>query len=168
MRGVLSLAVLCLLLTLATAPAQQASYTTYGPACGGTYGDPPTMPQLWATGLPRLGASFLVHYQGPRFNCRYYVGAAIATGLSAVAVRIPNLGSIVLGGPNCWLLTSAEVVQWLHPLSGPRANFAVPNDPALLGVRLYQQWWLFYSVECPQDPQGYLFMTNGGALTIGT
>jgi hypothetical protein len=161
--------VCCVLMSASFAPAQQASYTTYGPACGGTHGDPPTMPVLWATGLPRLGSSFTVHYQSPRIACgRNYISPFLVTGKSAVAWRITDLGPVILGGPNCYVLSSAEVLQ-IDPWGGAtgQLTFVVPNDNALLGLRLYQQWWLLYMVACPQGVIHYAFLTNGGAMGIG-
>jgi hypothetical protein len=84
-------------------------------------------------------------------------------------VRFTDFGPVILGGPNCFLLASTEVLLWNVPAGGATGSrdLFVPSDPVLLGLKLYQQWWLFYTVTCPLGPDHYLFMTNGGALTIG-
>ncbi|MCC6672984.1 MAG: hypothetical protein IT458_18105 [Planctomycetes bacterium] len=150
--------------------AQQASYTTYGTGCGGWAGEPPSMPMLSATGVPRLGAKITVQYQAPYWACRYSVIAFLATGVAQTVVPLPPIPNTFYGGPNCTILTSGEVAV-MRPIGQyptGALDLAVPNSPALLGVVLYQQWWLYYIVSCPIGTDWFVFVTNGGKLTIGT
>ena len=150
--------------------AQQASYTTYGSGCGGWAGEPPIMPTLSVTGLPRVGGRFRVEYLAPHFSCRYFVMAYLATGVSPVSIHLALIRNTFYGGPNCTILTTGEVALMLpigqYPTGG--MDFVVPNVPSLLGVVLFQQWWLYYIVSCPIGSDGFVFVTNGGKLTIGT
>lgn len=102
---------------------------------------PPTPGQPWrvtlTNGVPNSTA-MLVAGRGDRF----YLGAALPLPLS------------VFGGqPDCFLLNAAQFVYGLRVTNATGATTnsrALPNDPTLIGTKLYSQW-MVYEVA-PQPP----------------
>lgn len=147
--------------------AQSASYNYYGAGCG--FG--PSVPGvLLAIGSPTLGGQVTVGWTGPSFTGhRVTVYPVLATGISRDSVagiplpwRIPTILNV--GGPNCDLLCSAEIVE--STLATRSRTFDIPNDNALLGARLYQQYFLYYYVTGPLIFDFWI-VTSGGEMVIG-
>jgi hypothetical protein len=72
---------------------------------------------------------------------------------------------IALGGPDCDLLCSWDVVEPMRASAGPR-TFQIPNQPSLLGARVYQQYILYYLVV-GQLIFDFWIVSNGGEMVIG-
>lgn len=159
--------------------AQQASYTYFGAACAVMNASRLTM-----TGLPRLGGDFTVEYSGPNHNTvvswnpyeRHIAQPVLVTGISDRSwgpMQLPY--AMPFGG--CSLMASGEVMLPMPPASGggflARCRIAVPNDIALLGATVFQQWVTF-SVICYDQPcyrnamsSDPLVSSNGGKAVIG-
>lgn len=167
----------CLLFSLCL-HGQQASFTTYGQGCGGRLGMPANVPKILAYGgLPTLGNSAFgitcANLPGNATQCRNYYQYWIAMGISRTTmqglplpyrIRDGSLYPMVLGGPACDILCSWE---FLHGGAiGGGIGIPIPNDPALIGARIYQQFWIRASEVCTFSID-WLLMTDGGMMTIG-
>ncbi|MHC4851586.1 MAG: hypothetical protein ACYTF5_06170 [Planctomycetota bacterium] len=121
--------------------AQAASYTYIDQKA--PYKNPG---MLTALNLPRLGTTFQLQVPGPWFaggppsrlleSYFYYL---------AFGVSNPNASIPALGG---FLFTSADIVVPTYGSGQPMTmSFPIPNSPALLGVRFYNQvgeLWTMY------------------------
>ncbi|MCC6670194.1 MAG: hypothetical protein IT458_03980 [Planctomycetes bacterium] len=162
-------------------PAQGASYTLFGTACG----TPGFSPSLGVRGVPRLGTTFTVTYGGP--NLCGFLGPIsfryrpiLLTGVSRSAmggIALPwQVPPALAGGANCLLLQSTDVVLPMPATPGgancfaSEAAFAVPNVPALLGVEFYQQWlaWLERFDSRTSTTTYTLLLSEGGHAKLGT
>ena len=151
---------------------QAAAYNYYGAGCG-QMGEPPAPGVLWATGSPTLGGTVTVGWTGPYFqSARAQVFPYLVTGTSRNSLsgtplpwRIPEW-LVNFGGLDCDLLCSAEMgVESMF--GGTRSRtFAIPNQSSLIGVRLYQQYWLWYFVTGPLIFDFWI-VTNGGEMVVG-
>jgi len=123
------------------------------------------------TGLPQLGMSYTVGYQ------------ALPSGVTPVSIDHPILVSglrlnstpvPVLSGlqpPNCLLLTSTEVLEFM-PATSPtsfqsQAVWTVPNNPILVGFRYHHQWASLYSSCRPTCTPMMIRVSNGAMMTVG-
>jgi hypothetical protein len=147
------------------------TYRLYGHGCANLqYSISPAL--LWVSGSTRVGTSLFVHWQGPRFVERFYVYPRFMMGLSdrsfAGAPLPMNIWIHTIGGPDCWLWTSVDTSWSLSPrgTSTGSMELPIPNDPNLVGLRLFQQWTLSYIVVGTYVFTFHLF-SNGGALQIG-
>lgn len=148
---------LAVLLLPSFVAAQTASYSLFGTGCS---------TQLTANGLPQIGKSFSVVYNGPSF-CNQAVCAqpVLLTGLSNTqwgSVMLPIVPPFAIGG--CGLLVSVEFMAPIAP-GKKQLDIAIPNDPRLIGLQFYQQWTtLVTSTSSPFTA----YFSNGGIMTIGT
>lgn len=170
MRPLLSICAV-LLASGATLFAQQANFSTFGNGCG-VYGEPPRPATIWGTGLPRLGASVTVGFTGPTFGgATFWPGPFLLTGLSRTSiygVPLPyHLPFQWMGGPDCYLYCSSEVLlpPWSQFVIG-RVTMTIPMDPRMLGMPVYQQWYISYIV-LGQWNINFTLTTDCGVWTIG-
>lgn len=151
---------------LSALAAGQANYTYYGPQCGAqlTVGN----------GWPIIGRSFDVQYTGPNvysFNSRSYGWSRPILLIGAYSFA--QQPWILPASPSCALLCSAEIVL-MTPLRSTVyesvVTIPVPNNPAFVGMNIYNQWltWNYSVVYIP--PYGgsqSLRSSNGGKATVG-
>lgn len=159
----------------AAAPAQNATFTTFGAASGSTfYGQ-----RIAANGLPQLGATFSV-------GVDYTVAPP-----ACLTVITPYAVWLVLGFSNqSWLglplpiampqgfdlLVSADSVvanlvnssnscpPGINTGQGPSFSLSIPNNTGLLGVQFHQQILLARAQSGISLPP---LATDGGTATIG-
>ena len=168
----LSLSIRAVLLSTGAAlSAQQASFSTFGNGCG-VYGEPPRPATIWGTGLPRLGATVTVGITGPTFGGAHFsMGPILITGLSRTSiygVPLPyHLPFQWMGGPDCYLYCSSEALlpPWSQFTVG-RVTMAIPMDPRMLGMPVYQQWYVTYLVS-GQIILSFHLTTDCAVWTIG-
>jgi hypothetical protein len=173
-----TLSALCFfLLTLAApSPAQQASYTTFGRGCGGEMGEipPGVPPRIFPQGLPVVGTTFVVRYDSPRFQrsqgCWHQIVGTFVMGVSnqslyGVPLPVPVPPVVWLGAANCMFYCSVEFIAGVG-INDSGYAITIPNAPSLIGLTLYNQWYLWNYVSCT-ELFWYWTFTNGGAMTIG-
>jgi hypothetical protein len=68
------------------------------------------------------------------------------------------------GGLDCDVLCSQDWVQ--NRGGASEIVFDIPDDPRLIGVRLYQQWY-FYVIVRSTPPFTFWTVSDGGEMTIG-
>lgn len=166
------LAVLLGGLLAATAPSQQASFTTFGTPCTAANS---TTPAIGNRGLPRLGTTMAVTYSGPNSiepGIQLTEHPMLIVGFSRVDLPIPPL--IVTQPAGCTLYPSLDVVLPTAPAVLGRAyvpsiNLSVPNDSRLLGGVLYLQWMTPRS-QCTFVGCGLLWvvLSDAARAVIGT
>ena len=140
-------------LTGSNAAHAQAAVNYYGSSCG--------LPSPWGTprinvgGLPRLGTNLTVsslgmsdhQFSNGRPPCWFRGVGYLFLGASNQSWRgVPlpallpldltaNYPCMVWAGPDSW---AGPALGGLPPI----AFVGIPNDPNLLGVRVYTQWWI--------------------------
>ena len=158
----------------APAPAQQATTGVFGQGCGNPLDPYGTI--LSYTGAPRLGVNFAVNYQVPTWSVgRVSAFAFLFTGpsnSSLLGIPLPIAAWYTLGGavgaPHCMILTSSD---WLtgttfgYPQG--QLQLRVPLDPSLVGVRLYQQWMIYWLLNYQGSTTEIIYFSNGGVITLG-
>jgi len=137
--------------------AQTASYALFGTGCS---------TQLTANGLPQIGKSFTVVYNGPSFcNATVCAQPVLLTGLSNTqwgSIKLPIQPSFAIGG--CGLLVSIEFMAPIAP--GKKSlDIPIPNDGRLIGLRFYHQWMTLMTATSSATT---VFFSNGGIMTVGT
>lgn len=137
LRGAVAAAAI---LSIATPAAAQ--FVTYGPSCGLTNS---------ADTEPYLGMTYRLRTTG---------APAGSLVLGVLGLSPANLPLSFLGSP-CTLLASPDVIELLIPSGSGEAELAieVPQNPALLGLQVFDQWIAF-------DPNGVLTASAGGVGTI--
>jgi hypothetical protein len=132
-----------------------ATATPVATACTGTTG-----PLALAVDvLPWLGATCRATADGFAPGA---LGLAL-TGLSSPGTPLAALHPA--GRPNCALLASAEAAALVVPVAGAAAwQFAVPDDPALIGVQLQHQ---FLQAEFAGGALAALSASNALQLVVG-
>jgi hypothetical protein len=110
-------------------------------------------PRLWNLGVPMIGRSFRVYL----FNAKPRTTAILVQGL--------RIARPIASAPGCWLystIRSVVVRTTTNSFGNAVATITTANDPALLGRKFANQWW----VRDPVNRLGYV-LTNGGEGTIG-
>jgi hypothetical protein len=133
---------------------------------------------MMPVGLPTLGNSRFgitcTNLPGNAPQCRNLYTFWIAMGVSRTVMqglplpyRMPEgiFYPMILGGPACDILCSWEIFQTTG-MNGGSVRIPIPNDPALIGARVYQQFWIRATEWC-STPLDWLLMTEGGIMTIG-
>lgn len=157
------LSLLASLLLVASVPAQQAAFNSYGSPC------PNTTSPLQVSGLPKLGSSFTVSgimFPGActlRFcnctccNCNTCNASVLFVGVGKNKQTLP-------GG--CDLLVTPDILI-LNGLRG-QLTVQVPNQNSLIGVRFYMQrldigLTQVMGTQCPTSyvPKAFLGTSNG-------
>ena len=148
----------------------QASSTTFGQGCGATWGEPPTRAQMVLSGVPRIGQSVQVSVVGPHFTSRGYSRVnMLVTGMSRTSYAGLNLPHLFPwwvtggGGTDCYALCSIEAFEFLSPAF---RQIAIPANPSLIGLKLYQQWYLNYILRGPTVHVFYI-TSDAAEMTIG-
>ncbi len=111
-----------------------ASYAASGSGCAGPAGTPALMPR----GLPWVGDSFEIHVSNLQSTSLPFM----LLGLSATAWSGGPLPFTLaaFGAPNCSLLVSPDAATLvLAPSGTAQWVLAIPPDPALAGVRFFNQ-----------------------------
>lgn len=147
------------------APAGQGRYDPYGVGCKGSGNSNCNggVPNLLATGVPRIGKLMLIHMQCGRPNARYLLLFGMSDSYYR-GLRLPfNLG--ILGAPSCNILASPDVTVSGTVTPHGLANIPLtpPSDPRLVGQRFYNQFLVFD----PGAPGG-IALSNGRRAVIGT
>jgi len=145
--------------------AQTAAFTPYGHSCG-NWGSPPSQPQIVALGTPKIGARVLIDVVGvPRYQVGQQCWLVLFTGTSRsswLGQPLPYALSVgLMNTVGCDLLCSVEIASY-----GDGVVFDIPEDPRLVGVRLYHQWF----IECLVRGIpifGFRVTSNAGEMTIG-
>ena len=151
----------------------QGSYVTYGQGCW-SLGEPGARVTLSASGSTRIGGTLTVSFTNPTWQSRnWIVVPTLVTGMSDrtwAGLTLPfGIFHVPVVAPDCMLYCSVDVVV---PVGSSRNNrsgsvtLQIPNDPRLIGLRLYQQWFL-ETITDGTFADGWISFTNGGALTIG-
>ncbi len=150
----------------------QGSYVTYGQGCW-SLGEPGARVTLSASGSTRIGGTLTVSFSNPRWQTRNWgVVPTLITGMSDRAwagLTLPLPVSVLVRAPDCMLYCSVDVVVPLSGIWGSTSGaitLRIPNDPGLVGLRLYQQW-ILETQTTGTFADGWISFTNGGALTIG-
>jgi hypothetical protein len=140
-----------------TITGSRAGYTTFGAGCAGSLG----VAHLAASQLPRLGQTLVVNVDHLPLAL-----AVMITGFSSTQAAFGPLpfGLAVIGMPGCDVRVSLDVTDALVG-TGTTASWqlAVPNQPALLGLRFHQQALVF-------DPPANAFgavISDAATVTIG-
>jgi hypothetical protein len=63
----------------------------------------------------------------------------------------------------CW----RHLISSCISLAGRSSPFHIPNDRALLGLTVYQQWLVDVEERSPTGIDRHFLTSNGGAMTIG-
>ncbi len=156
-----------------TAVCQQASFSTFGQGCG-VYGEPPRPLAIWGSGVPRLGSTVTVGFTGPSFGTSLAsMVPTLIAGLSRTSsngVGLPyhldwNLYQW-MGGPDCNLYCSSEVFTRFAGTWTGQVTMAIPLDRRLLGLPIYQQFYVSYLVT-GQTILGFAVTSDCGVWTIG-
>ncbi|MCA8965935.1 MAG: hypothetical protein H6838_00770 [Planctomycetes bacterium] len=151
----------------AFAPAQTASFTTYGTGCGAP-GNPP--PLIQALTLPQIGAAFTVRFVAlPSGQTPVSVDwPAMIMGLQQAQTPVPVLSPSQPA--NCNFLLSTDVILFM-PWNGTSYQntftMQIPNDPGLIGVSFHQQWAELYSRCQPTCQPLMIRVTNAATATVG-
>ena len=164
---------LTLTLLAASVYGQQASAEPYGFGCASN-GDP-FGSYLSYTGVPRLGSTFSVNFQtsrapGVTTGGRLYTGFSRQTWAGMrLPIWIPGLGiGNTASSVHCMLWTSLDIDMGLvGGFTQGSMQLTVPNQPSLIGLQLYQQWFLSLFVNQGGTITQDYYWTNGGVLTIG-
>jgi hypothetical protein len=130
-----------------------ANVATTGAGCSGTNG----VPQLAATGLPRVGQPFTLQASGlnPAFGF-----AALVLGLSSLPPI--DLGPL-LGMPGCSAYQSADLIVTMTPAAAGTAQWSWTPVASATGVSLFCQ---ALCLDPPANSFGFT-VSNGLAATIG-
>lgn len=116
-------------------PVTPATAAPFGSGCAGA----PGVPTITAA-RPWLGDTVPVALGNGVAGAVAVIWGGLSDTIGVGGVALP-LDLTPLAMPGCFVFTSSEAVTWL--LAGPAGDatvsFAVPNAPALLGVRLYFQ-----------------------------
>jgi len=121
-------------------------------------------PALSATGTPQLGGSYSVDLAGAAIGtvAILFTGASNSTWNG---IPLP-FDLAIAGAPGCALLASGTMMSSTATNGSGQASLplGLPNDPALCGAALFQQWLVY-------DPNannlGFAF-SNGGVGTLGS
>jgi hypothetical protein len=111
-----------------------AGYGWFGQGCAGTLG----ISSVAHTAEPVVGGTLQTNVNNLEFGIAIMV-LGLSNTLSGGVLPLPlDLG--ILGAPGCNLRVSLDVTEALIGL-GPTVpwNFAIPNNPALIGTKIYNQ-----------------------------
>jgi hypothetical protein len=131
-----------------------ATYATFGQGCPGSNQIAPTIRGT----RPWMGEQFTCGLD----NALPIAPALLRTGFSRttwLGFGLPlNLAGA--GAPLCDILTSAAIneARATDPLGSADLDFLIPNDPALMGGRFYQQWVV---IDLRANALG-IVLSNGG------
>lgn len=142
-------------------PQAFPAFSTFGRNCPGSGR---TAPRIGASALPSLGATVDVTLAGaqpsvPAFGCLGYSDALWQGG-----IPLPfDMG--IFGAPGCSILVDLLAVfsATTDARGSARQPLTVPNQPALLGVQFYAQW---FAQDLAANALG-LVTSDGGKFTIG-
>ena len=118
-----------------------------------TLGAAPRMPSAWGDGLPAPASFFDITYQIELPNAP---GGEVI-GFAPAELPIPNLGGWLYVDPG----TSIFVLQLTDPMGTIRHRYVVPNDPGLVGLKLFTQGLALDAATMQ------LSMTEGLQIAIG-
>jgi hypothetical protein len=151
--------------------AQSAAYTHFGTDCSSTTWRPVTFRAL---GVPRIGTTFHVETESSSGGVGGSTTTFLFTGVSRTSyggLRLPfDVTTLrTIGRDFCGLLYVSIDVNQQMPYRGVQPQlvqvpFQVPNDPALVGQRLYQQ--VLQVVSIPHEIDYYL--SRAGEALLGT
>lgn len=145
--------VLATLFPVAMTSAQQASFTPFGVPC--TFPGEPT-PAIGSRGLPQLGTTFDVTYQGPNRNtsaAQQRIQPFLVTGLSAFPAPVPvPAGIFPQQQAGCFVFIFPDFVVPMPLARSGRTyessvSLTIPNDVRLLGATWFHQWFALF-VQC--------------------
>lgn len=163
---VAALALAALALT-ALAPAQIASFTTYGNGCNP--GSPP--PLIQAVTLPRIGTAFTVrHVALPSGQTPVSIDLpALIMGLQQAQTPVPVLSPSQPA--NCNFLLTTDVILFMPWQGSSYANqytMQIPNDVGLVGLTFFQQWAELYSRCQPTCQPLMIRVSNAATVVVGS
>jgi hypothetical protein len=149
-------------------PAQAASVSFYGTGC--TYAGQTLA--IGVQGLPQLGTTCTITYTGTNFYSTLTIQPYLAVGFAPDATVIPaSILPLQPAGCTAWVVP--VVIDAMPPgPSGPfltSVNVAVPNNPGLIGIAAYAQWFATV-VQCgfvPPCSFNALPTSNGAQLVLG-
>lgn len=173
----MTLRALAFTLALSTfATAQSAKVNYFGLGCGPT--PPFGTPRIEVLAPPRIGA--LVPIACNDLFARDLGGGCFWGGLAFLAfgasatkwggLPLPvTLPGILTQQYPCFIWSSVDVLlPWTLTYGPTTTQITLPNDPALIGQRLYAQWicWYNSTIHCPL-PFSYWMTSNAAEMVIG-
>jgi len=117
------------------------------------------VPVIGVSGTPQLGTT----YQPTVSDAPPSMPAVLASGLSNQIYQGQSLPLVLPGAPGCDLLVAADVLDLTATSSAGFAirPIAVPNQPPLVGLELYHQWYVYDSAA---NTFGFISSNAGRAL----
>lgn len=117
------------------------------------------VPVIGVSGTPQLGTT----YQPTVSDAPPSMPAVLASGLSNQIYQGQSLPLVLPGAPGCDLLVAADVLELTATSSAGFAirPIAVPNQPPLVGLELYHQWYVYDSAA---NTFGFISSNAGRAL----
>lgn len=160
-----------LMAVFAEVATAQGSFTTYGQGCNNRGNPPSPPPTVTIMGIPAIGKTVMIHYSGgPTFSYPSNTIRTLFTGVSrtsylgwSLPLRVPPWLMNYTG--DCDLLCSMDCVQ-VDSSSPPRPPIVIPDEPRLIGAKLYFQWHIMYFVRSPIFDT-FSIVSDGGEMTIG-
>ena len=133
-------------------PFTSSLYWAFNLVCCGASGP---IPQISNVGTPTINASFSVDLSMAR---------ASSPTMFAIGVTKTGIALAVIGAPGCTLYTDPVLIvgQNSSATGTVSNNFAVPNDPQLVGFSLFGQ----YAIQDPVNSLGLAF-SPGAEIKIG-
>jgi CHRD domain len=128
----------------------------YAGGCPGSNG---VRPEIAADGAPSLGSGFQIECHGALAGTLAIWNVGFSRDANG-AVNLPvALTSLAFPAPNCFVVASlgSTVASITDPLGCAHHTVNVPANPALTGMLLYSQWFLF---DAAANPFG--FTTSNG------
>lgn len=163
--------VLLVLFAVAAPRAQQATFTPFGTAC--TFPGEPT-PAIGARGLPRIGTSFDITYQGPNRapgGSQQSVQPFLVTGLQLFSAPVPVPTFLFpQQTAGCLVYVFPDIVLPMPIARGGMVfessfTWAIPNDPALVGATWFHQWLAIFE-QCGFAGCDYLWSVTSDAAHV--
>jgi hypothetical protein len=144
----------------AAAPNADLGSIDISAALPGTFqtGDDNAVPLALTGSLPQLGTTMQLT------TTSYPAGSPLGIQILGVTRYDPGIDLGIIDMPGCLLFSSLEVLDPLFPVGGQSVyNWAVPNDPSMMGSQITAQSAAF---DAGANPFG-LVSSNGVALTLG-
>jgi len=154
----------------------QASVTTFGTGCALQTSTPSQTPSIGHTGMPRIGQTFALTYNGPNYtynSAQQTAQPVLALGTQAIAVPLPPLNLIYQPTDcNAYLLPLVLIPMVPHatlPRFENSYDIALPNNPSLVGFQFVGQWLLAHQ-QCGIAGCGLsgLVTSDAAFITVGT